>query len=86
MNITLPSHENFPEMFVSTWDSTTCEAFDNVVCGRKKREIAFCDFFLHITAFYLNADSSHGKCFYRLRFFWRVTIKLSSPFVPLYRV
>lgn len=37
MNITLPSHENFPEMFVSTWVSTTCEAFDNVVYEKSEK-------------------------------------------------
>lgn len=40
-----PSHENFPEMFVSTCDITTCEAFERVVCGWKRKrmhQIAFC--------------------------------------------
>lgn len=49
-------------------------------------QIAFCDFFFHIAAFYLDNDASNWECFNRLRLFWRVTVELSSTFVPLYRI
>lgn len=41
-SITLPSHENFPEMFVSQPDITTCVAFDKVVCENRRREVSEC--------------------------------------------
>jgi hypothetical protein len=87
INITLPSHENFPEMFVSTCDITTCVALDKVVCGeRKKKHCTILRYLLHVIAFYLNVDASDWERFYTLRLFRRVAIELSSAFVPLYRV
>lgn len=87
--IILPSHENFPEMFVSTCDITTCEAFDRVVWIERGWENTFCgrnSFSQMIAQFYLDADAGHWKSFHRLRFFWSVAKKFPPSFVPFYRI